>query len=152
MQACVGDNAVYVNVDVCMAVCATLEPGEGTAPEGNTVACRAARARLAYDAPDTECRAAGPGGSDRCGSDCEAYCAIYPRLCPDEASAHGTEADCLTSCEALVDQDRFDVVADHGGDTVECRLVHASAAALEPALHCAHARLEPTEPWCVTAP
>jgi len=151
MQACVGDNAVYVNADVCLAVCATLAPGDSVEAEGNSVACRAAHARLAYDEPDTQCRAAGPGGDGRCGSDCEAYCALYPQICPAEASAQGSKRDCLQSCQALVDQSRFNVVADHGGDTVECRLVHVSAAALEPAVHCAHAQLEPTEPWCVTA-
>jgi hypothetical protein len=151
MQACEGDNAVYVNVAVCLAVCAQLEAGDALEPHGNTLACRAAHARLARSEPDAQCAAAGPGGAGSCGSDCEAYCALYPRICPDEADAQGS-ADCLVGCEALVDQDRFNVVADHGGDTVECRLVHVSAAAIEPSVHCAHARLEPTEPWCVSAP
>jgi hypothetical protein len=151
MQACVQENAVYATVEVCLAVCAQLEPGDPLEPTGNTLACRAARAKAAKTEPDTQCWRAGPGGGGTCGSDCEAYCALYPLVCPDEASAQGTD-DCLERCGELSDQSRFNVTADHGGDTLECRLVHLSSATLEPAVHCAHARLEATEPWCVGAP
>jgi hypothetical protein len=51
----------------------------------------------------------------------------------------------------LDDQATFNVVADHGGDTVECRLVHVSSATLKPDDHCAHAPIRPSEPWCTGA-
>jgi hypothetical protein len=148
MSACSGDNAVYVNLDACLALCALLEPGDPAKATGNTLACRAAEANLAEREPDSHCAAAGPGGSDTCGSDCESYCAMYPQVCPAEAEAQGTET-CLDQCRTLVDQPSFDLIADHGGDTLECRLVHLSSAVLHPTDHCQHAQLAPTEPWCV---
>ena len=148
MSACVGENAVYVNDEACLAVCALMEPGAPAEPTGNTVACRTAHARLAELEPDDYCAAAGPGGSQMCGSDCEAYCAMYPQVCPEQAEAQGTES-CLEKCAALVDQSGFDLIGDHGGDTVECRLVHLASATLYPTDHCQHAQLAPTQPWCV---
>jgi hypothetical protein len=148
MSACTGANAVYVTADACRALCALLEPGDPAKATGNTLACRAAQASLAEREPDAHCAAAGPGGNDTCGSDCQAYCAMYPQVCPAEAEAQGTDT-CLDQCRMLVDQPSFDVTADHGGDTLECRLVHLSSSVLQPAAHCQHAQLAPTEPWCV---
>jgi hypothetical protein len=148
MSACIGENAVYINDEACLAVCALLEPGEPGELTGNTVACRTAHASLAEAEPADYCAGAGPGGNDQCGSDCEAYCVMYPQVCPDEAEGQATES-CLEKCAALVDQPGFDLVGDHGGDTVECRLVHLASASLHPTDHCQHAQLAPTQPWCV---
>ena len=148
MSACSGDNAVYINDEECLAVCALLEPGGSDESEGNTVACRTARARLAEREPEAYCSAAGPGGNDDCGSDCEAYCALYSQVCPTEAEAQGTDI-CIEQCATLVEQPGFDLIGDHQGDTVECRLVHVAAASLSPTEHCQHAQLSPTQPWCV---
>lgn len=150
MQACAGENAVYTRREVCLAVCAGFEPGDPTEPTGNTLSCRAAHARLAEREPGAECTAAGPGGGGRCGDDCAGYCALYAQFCPQQASAQaGDVDDCITQCGALTDQSSFDLIRDHGGNTLECRLVHVSSASVEPEPHCEHARLEPTSPWCV---
>jgi hypothetical protein len=151
MSACAGNEAVYVSQSVCLAVCARFEPGEAAEPTGNTLACRALHATLAEHDPARECSAAGPGGGDRCGSDCEAYCALFSRICPELAAEQASVADCRASCAGLVDQPNLDLTRDHGGDTVECRLVHVSAASVGPIPHCEHARLAPTAPWCVEA-
>ncbi len=148
MAACTGENAVYVNDQACLAVCALLEPGDAQEPRGNTVACRSAQAASAEREPEAYCAAAGPGGNGACGSDCEAYCALYPQACPSETEEQGTQS-CLEACSALVDQPSFDLITDHQGDTLECRLVHLASATLSPAEHCHHARLAPTQPWCV---
>ena len=151
MSACQGAVAVYATKDVCLAVCAMLVPGDALEPLGNTVACRANEAKLAEREPDDHCPSAGPGGGARCSSDCAAYCALYPQICPD-GDAYASDGECLEACSGLTDQERFDVVMDHEGDTLECRLVHLSAAALEPDAHCPHASLTATEPWCVARP
>lgn len=152
MAACTGEDAVYTSDSACLSVCALLDAGDPEELSGdNTVACRNFWAQEAEREPAEFCSAAGPGGAGRCGSDCEAYCALYPQVCPDEADAQGTET-CIEACGALVDQRDFDVVRDHGGDTVECRLVHVTSAALNATAHCQHAQLAPTQPWCVSAP
>lgn len=151
MAACTGENAVYASEAACLALCALLDAGDPGEPTGNTLACRSGYAQEAERDPADACASAGPGGDGACGSDCEAYCALYPQVCPDEADAQGTE-QCLEQCGALADRQGFDVVADHEGDTVECRLVHLTSATLQPAQHCQHAQLEPTQPWCVAEP
>jgi len=45
----------------------------------------------------------------------------------------------------------YDVVRDHGGDTIECRLVHTSSATVLPKDHCPHAPIRPSQPWCINA-
>jgi hypothetical protein len=153
MGACQGKNAVYTTMELCLGICANFEPGEEEEPVGNTLACRAFHAQSAELEPDTNCRFVGPGGGDVCGSDCEAYCDLYAKLC-SENDAFKDVALCEKACGGLTDLDRFDVVEDHEGDTVECRLVHVSSAAIrsKASEHCPHAAVVPTLPWCIGAP
>lgn len=148
LEACTGEDAVYPNVTQCLAVCATLDAGDPEEPSGNTVACRAAQAENARTEPKGYCRSAGPGGNGQCGSDCDAYCTIFPQICKDQYEYSSTE-QCLTACGAITEQDRYNLTDDHEGDTIECRLVHTASAAVDPAMHCAHAPLRPSQPWCV---
>jgi hypothetical protein len=148
MEACQGELAVYVSVEQCLALCEGFEPGDpfNSAPH-NTLACRAREADAAKYKPAQHCPSAGPGGAGVCGSDCDAYCQLFPQICPADFE-YTSETDCLKGCQGLTDQDRFSAQDDHGGDTVECRLVHLAAAAVYPLEHCQHALVEPTEPWC----
>lgn len=152
MEACSGQDAVYANIGQCLGVCAQLDPGDAQEPSGNTVACRAVQADNALSEPKGYCRSAGPGGNGECGSDCEAYCAVFPKICKDKYEYSST-AECLKTCNALTDQDRYNLDDDHDhkGDTVECRLVHMASASVEPVTHCPHAPLRPTAPWCIGA-
>lgn len=147
MTACTGANAVYTTRELCLGVCKELEPGDPLEPVGNTLACRVQEAKAAEREPADHCRFLGPGGGDKCGSDCEAYCDLFPKLCPDDVQ-YPTNDECLKACGGLIDQDRFDVVEDHEGDTIECRLVHVSSATVKPDEHCQHAPIPPAEPWC----
>jgi hypothetical protein len=148
MANCTGKNAVYTTEELCLGVCGQLDPGDPNEPEGNTVACRAHQAEIATAEPSVDCIAAGPGGNDVCGSDCDAYCQIFPKVCKSNYEYTST-ASCLQACSGLTDQpNRFDVLKDHGGDTIECRLVHVSSATADPTMHCPHAPIRPTEPWC----
>jgi hypothetical protein len=146
MSVCTGENAVYTTDALCLGVCAHMDPGDPLEPVGNTVACRMHEAQSAEREPADHCRFMGPGGGDQCGSDCEAYCELFPKVCPDDAK-YSSEG-CLKACRGLLDQDRFDVVEDHEGDSIECRLVHVSSATVKPDEHCAHSPIPPTEPWC----
>ena len=151
MQACTGDNAVYTTRELCMGVCAQLDPGDSLEPVGNTLACRLQEAKSAAREPAAHCRFVGPGGGGQCGSDCDAYCSLFPKVCPQNAE-YKNEAACLKACAGLTDQNRFDVVGDHEGDTIECRLVHVSSATVKPKDHCSHAPIAPTAPWCTGKP
>jgi hypothetical protein len=151
MGACTGTNAVYTTKDICLGVCAQLDAGDGEDTQGNNISCRAYWADQATGEPTDNCLKAGPGGGGQCGSDCEAYCQLFPKVCPDDY-AYKSTADCLTFCGALANQTTFDVVRDHGGDTIECRLVHTSSATLLPKDHCKHATISPEEPWCINDP
>ncbi|RYZ02196.1 MAG: hypothetical protein EOO73_32780 [Myxococcales bacterium] len=151
LQNCVGDNAVYNDLAGCLGFCAYLEPGDPVEPDPNTVACRAREAGFAKLEPDSHCKAAGPGGNDVCGSDCEAYCQVYPRVCPDDY-LYPNEKACLKACSGLTDQDSFDVTRDHDGDSIECRLVHTVSSTTLPGTHCAHAPIPPAQPWCAGKP
>lgn len=150
MEICTGDDAVYPNREQCMGFCRKLPPGDDQEIEKtNSVSCRLHVLKsAALEASD--CKAAGPGGNGQCGSDCDAYCTVYPQVCPDDF-AYGDKATCLKNCEGLVDQDRYNLTDDHEGDTVECRLVHTSSATVLPADHCPHATIVPAEPWCIGA-
>jgi hypothetical protein len=148
MDACKGTNAVYTTEPICLGVCAHLDPGDDEDTSGNTIACRLYQANIAKDEPDDYCKGAGPGGNDVCGTDCEAYCQIFPQVCPGSYEYQSTE-DCLKFCEALPSQPDYDVMRDHAGDTIECRLVHTSSATTKPDDHCPHAPIRPTEPWCI---
>ncbi|MES1188089.1 MAG: hypothetical protein ABUL60_30000, partial [Myxococcales bacterium] len=149
--ACTGTNQVYATKDTCLGVCAHLDPGETIErADENTIACRAFYAGESVREPIDNCKYAGPGGGGKCGTDCEAYCQLYPEVCPDDYKYTST-ADCLKFCGTLQDQDSFDVVRDHGGDSIECRLVHTSSATLKPKEHCEHAPIFPEEPWCINA-
>lgn len=148
LKNCFGENAVYNDMPGCLGFCRHLDAGASVEPEPNTVACRAKQAEFAEREPEVHCKAAGPGGNGVCGSDCDAYCKVYPEVCPDTYEYPDTQA-CLKACSGLIEQDSFDVSRDHGGDTVECRLVHTVSATTLPAMHCPHAPIPPAPQWCI---
>lgn len=145
LRACVGQFAVYSSTATCEATCALLPEGDVLEPTGNTVACRKREAELAEATGEAavHCPRSGPGGAGTCGDDCESYCALLEQACP---SAFALTSDCVQQCRGLKDTGAFDVIVDHDGDTLQCRLVHVSSAAVNPAEHCPHAQLLPTAP------
>jgi hypothetical protein len=151
MDVCTGKDAVYKTREQCLGFCSKLDPGDGQEVESpNTVDCRIREADIAKLEPGDHCKAAGPGGNGVCGTDCDAYCTVYPLVCPDDY-LYKSKADCVQACSGLLDQDRYNIVSDHEGDSIECRLVHTSSASVSPkdAMdHCPHATIVPAEPWC----
>jgi hypothetical protein len=149
LDACTGENKVYADEAECLGVCALLPPGDGEDVSTNTVACRATQAGIAKGEPEGYCKFAGPGGNDVCGTDCEAYCTLFPQVCPKNYEYTSTK-DCIKFCETLPAQDSYNLTRDHDGDTVECRLVHTAYATVLPKDHCPHAPIKPDKP-CTNA-
>ncbi|WP_437745287.1 hypothetical protein WMF39_09865 [Sorangium sp. So ce1504] len=145
MANCTGEHQVYATLATCQGVCALLPEGDPLEPVDNTVACRARQAELAGATGEVgvHCPAAGPGGGGECGSNCESYCALRAAACTLEVA---TEEECVAMCAGLKDVDNFDVIENHDGDTLQCRLVHVSSATVDPEEHCPHASLTPVQP------
>jgi hypothetical protein len=145
MQNCTGDFAVYQSAATCQAVCAHLPPGSPGDTEGDTVYCRLHCAQLAASAsePNVYCPAAAPGGSGVCGSDCEAYCVLLEQICPAHfGGIYRDSVDCNARCGAWPSLGAFDL-GQSSGNSVNCRLWHVSAAALDPETQCGYAAGDP---------
>ena len=138
--SCTGDFDVYTSPETCRGVCSALPLGEPGAAIGNSIHCRLENARAAGSTQEfaEHCPAAGPGGDDICGENCEAYCLVLAKACPNEFTRFNGQADCLDECRTLTDLGGFDI-SQNKGDTMQCRLYHVSAASHKPDPHCAHA-------------
>jgi hypothetical protein len=88
-----------------------------------------------------------------CGTDCEAYCELFPRICADQGVS---DADCIERCEALPDVGEFSIDLAYDAANIECRLIHLSNATVANT-HCGHAefistlhcmRVPETDPDC----
>ncbi|MEY2930926.1 MAG: hypothetical protein RL033_1675 [Pseudomonadota bacterium] len=149
---CTGDNTVYENREVCNATCMQMQNGGEIGDTiGNTLACRLALLRAGIE--PTQCEQVGPGSAGECGNNCTALCALRKAVCANvtsqtEQSDVNDTVKCETECAALFERESFDASdTDLRGDTVQCRLVYVSRAALsteEAALHCEHSQIRPT--------
>lgn len=101
MTHCVGENAVYPDIESCNAVCALLPQGDFDDWSGlvgrNTLMCRAYHGSLpAKVAPDTHCPHTGVYNEEKCGSICETFC--DPLMCGGQFE----EIDeCVIECARL---------------------------------------------------
>jgi hypothetical protein len=148
MSVCTGDDAEYSTPDACLSTCDLLPPGDPTEPaDGNNVECRQRQIALAQIGEHAlNCPRAGPGGDGVCGGNCESYCYLFNAACSMQFMPL---PNCLEACGVLRDLHSFNVVRDHGGDTLQCRLVHVSNASWKPIEHCGHARVVPVTDPCV---
>ncbi len=152
MDMCKTPNSAYSDRSTCLGICALLPPGEAIEKTGNTVVCRLNQLSNqlitgeASTLADT-CAKAGPGGADVCGSNCESYCQLYQAACQanqpqlDMTPQYDSKL-CVAACQGLRDTGSFDTDANYHGDTLQCRLVHTSAATVNPEEHCVHAQLQ----------
>jgi hypothetical protein len=141
-------NTQYASPEVCLAVCALLPPGTAAAPgaappTGNSVQCRLAQAQLAARTGERNgyCAAAGPGGANVCGTNCEGYCTVMLRTCPD---VFATLNECTGACDRVPDLSDPPTLLSYDtsmqtGNTVQCRLFHVNASTQDAAMHCPHA-------------
>lgn len=153
MASCQGSLEAYASQETCMGVCSNLQrAGKAGTPgdlSGNTIQCRLTQARSAKSTgePASYCFAAGPGGGNICGSDCEGYCVLLQQTCPNEFSGpqfNNSISYCLTTaCPAVPLSDAGFTASIHGeGNNINCRLYHVSAAnadAQAAGIHCPHA-------------
>ncbi len=128
--ACVEEQAVYDDVDQCLAACEVMELGEVTDTEEDTVGCRTYHAYAALEAPDTHCTHTSPAGDGHCGEDnCETYCKLAAALCETQFAENFEGEDaCLAACEDLdgaAADSGYDIDSASSGDTVACRIYHA---------------------------
>ncbi len=149
MQNCTGAFRVYVGRDTCLSVCKLLPEGQAGDEKANSVQCRLAQAKLAGEIPEPaiHCSAAGPGGNNLCGDNCESLCTIMQGACTGEHQQFQSVADCAENCssvptaKAADGNEYYDVVAKEmsSGNSRQCRLWHASVATQSPDPHCTHA-------------
>lgn len=146
MANCTAANAQYSSMESCMGACAAFPVGVTGETSGNTLGCRTYHSGAAATDAATHCVHAGPGGAGACGSNCEGFCSIAVATCPTE---HPDEATCMTTCMGYMDTEPFDA-SDAAGNTLACRLYHASVAATDATAattHCPHTT--PDSPPCM---
>jgi hypothetical protein len=136
------EHAQYDSPQECMDVCRALTPGKNNEQSGNTVGCRLYHSYNVLGISVAHCPHTGPTGDGHCavtataddrGTDnCDPYCQIVAKACPEEAKAHfGTVKDaCHTECAQLsgVGIDSGYSVHTPDGPTVQCRVLHAARA------------------------
>ncbi len=137
MTNCTGAEAQYTSRDICLDVCGTMAQGTPGDMAGGSVQCRAYHAGAALGDPTSHCVHAGPGGAGVCGDNCDGFCGIVVASCTGADMAYPSGSECLAACQGFDDTEQFDV-SDVSGDTLACRLYHASVATADPATHCEH--------------
>jgi hypothetical protein len=167
-EACPGDRAVYEDDESCAKVCQLFKAGNSAKPAGNTLACRADQADVALSLSsdlsenETNCSAAGPGGGDKCTAHpmsphCDGYCTVYMAACTSITKLWGFDTfdECTAQCAGLPRSGSYTAAAGHEGDTVACRLYHATLAMTDPDVNCEAAGVLPAgkcrgsgEPTC----
>lgn len=137
---CTDDNAIDFGDAGCFNTCIGWAPGAEDDTSGATLACRMYHVSVAgQQDPEVHCPHASPEGGGVCiPTLCETYCATLDDHCTDDNSVDFGDSDCLTTCGGWAVGDE----GDTDGDTTECRLYHAQAAANDAALHCPHASVD----------
>jgi hypothetical protein len=141
MKNCQGKLLEYGSTEVCMSMCALLEPGFPGETSANTLACRQLRAISAASDPAGNCAAAGPLGGGVCGaSPCDAFCQFDLALCsPVNAAPYPDFSTCRDACSKFtVDLEAGDLGLQIG-DTFNCRNYHLqNAFSISAEVHCPH--------------
>ncbi|OGQ09970.1 MAG: hypothetical protein A2138_20815 [Deltaproteobacteria bacterium RBG_16_71_12] len=141
MANCAAGNALYTDRNACLAACSVM-PDDGTvnAADGDSVQCRLFHLGAAKADPATHCSHAGQSGAGICGDWCEVYCGLMEAHCPDE---YADTAACNITCGAFPTTGAVNAAV---GNTVQCRVYHAGAAADD--THCDHANAASTADTC----
>ena len=141
-QNCSAGNKQYNDMASCLASCAFMPVGSIADTQGNTLGCRTYHAGTpAMTTPATHCAHAGPGGADPtgpfCGNNCQGFCQIVLGACTGANQQYGGQmATCMTQCSMFNDNVKY--AAQQTGNTLACRLYHATVATTAPGMHCGH--------------
>lgn len=127
----------YGSNAACLALCATFPVGTLQDDGPNTLGCRLRQVGLI--GAEGVCAAAGPGGDGLCGSNCDSFCHSAVQVCPKDFES---EEACQAICAGLPDCPSYFVdpsaTTPPNQNTIQCRLYHVTAAALNPVTHCPH--------------
>ncbi len=134
---CSGVEAQYGSMATCLASCAAFPQGAIGDMSGDTLECRDYHAAAAAADATTHCVHAGPGGAGVCGANCAGYCDIVIDACTAGNMVYNNLGECTTACGGFTDTEKYDA-GDMTGDTLACRLYHATAASTDPTTHCGH--------------
>jgi hypothetical protein len=135
---CTAANAMYGGTAECMASCMHVPAGTAADMSGNTLGCRIYHADAAATNAALHCRHAGPGGDGACGMNCEGFCTVALGSCAGQANPpYASMGACLTACAGFATTPPYSA-ATTSGNSLACRLYHATAASTTPTLHCPH--------------
>jgi hypothetical protein len=140
---CTGANAQYPDLGHCLGSCASFAPGALGDMSGNTLGCRIYHAGVpSMTTPATHCVHAGPGGvqtnaaAPQCGDACTSFCNLERKICgsSDAPLANITPqyqnaTACMTACARFDKTHLYSVTPASAGDSLACRLYHATNAA-----------------------
>jgi hypothetical protein len=159
IQNCTQNNAEFEGTEDPTAICMSACPGYDVGHSGtigpsddDTLGCRIFYAELAANDPATNCRFAGVGGGEKCGTDpCSLFCALDLAYCtsltPSPTSSYkppyASTAECLTDCRGDAGYQYLLDVSDlqDNGDSLNCRIYHLQNAYGSEAsgeFHCPH--------------
>jgi len=147
---CTGANAQYPTnanaMDQCLGTATSFPVGMKSDTSGNTLGCRAYHAgALAIADPVTHCIHSGPAGDQvdkagTCGDACTSFCNLDIKICgsTDAPLASITPqyqnlAACMAACSNYNKTNKYvlnTTQASPSGDSLACRLFHATNAAL----------------------
>ncbi|MCC7072988.1 MAG: hypothetical protein IT383_16825 [Deltaproteobacteria bacterium] len=143
MGNCTGGNALYGDRNACLASCGQIPSiGDVNSPSGDSIQCRLYHLGAAKGDPAVHCPHGGYTGANQCGTWCQVYCDLMDRNCPNQFTG---PANCDTACGAFGTNGNID---DATGDTVQCRIFHASVATGDADVHCTHASVDSTADSC----
>ncbi|HVV88084.1 MAG TPA: hypothetical protein VHE35_33820 [Kofleriaceae bacterium] len=137
-------NRQYIDRASCIASCAFIPTGSLTDTQGNTLGCRIYHGGTpAQSNPALHCPHAGPGGDGACGMNCEGFCQIVMGACTGANQAYTDLNDCMTTCATFDTSVRYNTQV-MTGNSLACRLYHATVASTNPVVHCPHVKAAPT--------
>jgi hypothetical protein len=137
MGACTNAVAQFSTLDQCTASCATWTPGALGQNSGNTLGCRLTHAMLAMTDPTVHCVHAGPSGGGVCGQPCEGFCTLDLGVCLGGNAVYADATACASSCAGFNPSPAYSANVT-GGNSLSCRIYHATAASVAPNVHCPH--------------
>jgi hypothetical protein len=126
-----------------MASCPHYPVGTAGAQSGDSLACRQYHAGAAMADPNTHCVHAGPSGAGVCGTPCNGFCDLAVAECQTQYADQNT---CATACASMTMTPAFSS-AVQSGNSLSCRIYHATAASTDPTTHCPHIAA-PSAPPC----
>ena len=134
-KSCAGQGGLYPDRGACLATCGAMpKDAPFDASDGDSVQCRTYHAAAAAS-DAVHCAHAAASGGGVCGDRCAAYCDQVMGHCTGGDALFPDRGACLSVCGTFPVGSEFAA----GGDSVQCRLMHASYPAAGDPSHCAHA-------------